>query len=319
MFAGHCNGRKGPWRGVPSIQKAVSPSDSKAVMRTKGRKKFWRNEVLRRAGIPGDERKDLRICGRHAYVDLRDSFCYSTPDGSKKTETATFLVPEATRKKVVEENESLPSSKGLGSERFQASVLESLQESSWEANSQRVQEVVESVIHSVTKEDVLSQLSNEDDPGNRRRIIDESVREDLRAINARVRQQIGLDGYLETAGAEGGGGSIREKKKVATSRSETVLPPPKVSMSMSNKEVKLRTGFSSQFHLLSFVAAACNGDVKEMARKETQLTWLEEWWVYFEWIWGRKQMFKSKTGTLKFVTIGSHGYSYQYSIVSHHC
>jgi hypothetical protein len=138
----------------------------------------------------------------------------------------------------------LPSSKGLGSERFQASFLESLQKSSWEANSQRVQEVVESVIHSVTKEEALSQLSNEDDPGARKSILDETVREDLRGINARLRQQISLEGYVETAGAGGSGRTILENKR-ADSRSETVLPPPKVTMSMSDTEVKkLRTGFT---------------------------------------------------------------------------
>ena len=32
----------------------------------------------------------------------------------------------------------------------------------------------------------------------------------------------------------------------------------------------------------------CNHDIDAVMRKELYLTWMEEWMVYFQWIWGRE-------------------------------
>jgi hypothetical protein len=39
--------------------------------------------------------------------------------------------------------------------------------------------------------------------------------------------------------------------------------------------------------LLTFVLTVCNGDVDTMARRVSTLTWFEEWFLYFEYVYGK--------------------------------
>ncbi len=57
---------------------------------------------------------------------------------------------------------------------------------------------------------------------------------------------------------------------------------------MSNNDVKLHTGFPSLFILLAFVVILCDGSIANMTEKVTNLTWYEEWIVYFEWVWATR-------------------------------
>jgi hypothetical protein len=52
-------------------------------------------------------------------------------------------------------------------------------------------------------------------------------------------------------------------------------------------EVKARTGFRDVGFLLAFVVLACNGDLDVMTHTVTNLTWFEEWVLYFERVWVR--------------------------------
>jgi hypothetical protein len=52
--------------------------------------------------------------------------------------------------------------------------------------------------------------------------------------------------------------------------------------------VKARTGFFSLLSLLFFVVVVvCNGDLVQMMEKESSMSWFEEWFLYFQWEWGR--------------------------------
>lgn len=53
------------------------------------------------------------------------------------------------------------------------------------------------------------------------------------------------------------------------------------------KQVKRRTGFRDLKLLLSYVAVICGGDLTKMTRTNSVLTWLEEWFLCFELLWGR--------------------------------
>ena len=44
---------------------------------------------------------------------------------------------------------------------------------------------------------------------------------------------------------------------------------------------------SSLEHMLGYVSILCNGDIDRTANKRSLLTWLEEWFFYFQFIWGR--------------------------------
>ena len=57
----------------------------------------------------------------------------------------------------------------------------------------------------------------------------------------------------------------------------------------SNNEIKRRTGFLSEQHLLSHVVLVCNGDLELMFKSKSKLTWYEECFLYFEIVWGKQR------------------------------
>ena len=93
-------------------------------------------------------------------------------------------------------------------------------------------------------------------------------------------------------------------------KSKQVLPVfTYAEMANNDKEVKRRTGFRSLDHLLAYTMIVCNGDHKKMTYKRTSLTWLEEWFLYYEYTWGRTlsrwidaaAMYKADESTVKLV------------------
>jgi hypothetical protein len=56
------------------------------------------------------------------------------------------------------------------------------------------------------------------------------------------------------------------------------------------KEVKRLTGFDDLKMMLSFASIVCGGDLTKMTRTNSMLTWLEEWVLYFQFIWSRTIM-----------------------------
>ena len=58
-------------------------------------------------------------------------------------------------------------------------------------------------------------------------------------------------------------------------------------MIRDDDEVKRRTGFQSLDHMLAYIIIIRNGNHDKMIEKKTRLTWLEEWFFFFEYLWGR--------------------------------
>jgi hypothetical protein len=57
-----------------------------------------------------------------------------------------------------------------------------------------------------------------------------------------------------------------------------------------DKMVKRKTGFKTESDMLSFIFMVCNGDINSIITSRTinsTLTWYEEWFVYFQKMWGR--------------------------------
>ena len=113
-------------------------------------------------------------------------------------------------------------------------------------------------------------------------------------INKRVRHSFGLLNCMDEADKQHNNKRARigvcpfisepdkEAIAAATSRQE-----PIVDLATPDSEVKQRTGFKNMCHLISFIVIACNGDPEVMVDKISTMTWLEEWFYYFEDIWGR--------------------------------
>jgi len=62
---------------------------------------------------------------------------------------------------------------------------------------------------------------------------------------------------------------------------------PVVQPGMSDNEVKRRTGFPNEKTMLSYIIVACDGDVDKIKQRQTSLTWYEEWFMTFEYLWNR--------------------------------
>jgi len=266
MHGGRCPGSTVPlgWRRVPPLQPAVSPSDSNTTRETKARKRFCRMEVLRRAGQNENSTSDgWRICPRHSWVQVKKSFAFEeiSKDGQprKRSKTHTFLVPDNAG--ISSEPKTL--NKGRGEDRFIAKVLLQSKENSWAQTTQQVSE--------------LRQEESIDD-----------VRENLRRVsemNPNVRQMSGLDQY---SAPELNDTSLTDSQPEAPVHH---LPEPVVSPeSISDAEIKARTGFISLFAMLSFVLIVCNGKINTAIETVSSLTWFEEWMVYFQWLWGRENI-----------------------------
>ena len=51
-------------------------------------------------------------------------------------------------------------------------------------------------------------------------------------------------------------------------------------------EVKRRTGFSSVLDLITYVITICNGDLELVRRRDSSMSWFEEWFMFFEISYG---------------------------------
>ena len=69
----------------------------------------------------------------------------------------------------------------------------------------------------------------------------------------------------------------------------TPLPDPVVKPhQLKDKEIKRRTGFVSESAMIKFIIIVCNGDFSLVKQTvSNQLTWFEEWFLYFEVVWLR--------------------------------
>ncbi len=55
----------------------------------------------------------------------------------------------------------------------------------------------------------------------------------------------------------------------------------------TNDYIKESTGFKSLLHMLSYICVLCKGDLQIMFKTSSNLTWFEEWLLYFQIIWGK--------------------------------
>jgi DDE superfamily endonuclease len=58
---------------------------------------------------------------------------------------------------------------------------------------------------------------------------------------------------------------------------------------LGERMVRIKTGFQSPMAMLAFIIIVNRGDITKIQRTTTvnKLTWLQEWMVYFEFVWGR--------------------------------
>jgi len=261
MQNGCCRGREGPWRRVPLRCQDVGATDSETSRVRLGKRRFCRMEWLCRAAHdPNGSANSLRICGLHQFVEVVKSFpCQSTEldedeRPKKKTESATFLVPDNSGPKAF----PTTASKGLARDRLAANIVTQAADHDKENDGWRMALLQ------------TSQLSEDSETCD---------------INKTVRNLSGLNVHHAPL-------TQPASPSPSPSPSDDRDPSrPRIALeSITSDDIKVTAGFPSKFALLSFVFIVCNGDNDVVMQKETLLTWFEEWLACFQWIWGRESM-----------------------------
>jgi hypothetical protein len=67
----------------------------------------------------------------------------------------------------------------------------------------------------------------------------------------------------------------------------TAAQPPMLTLGTPDDEIKRRTGFPSESSMLAYIILICGGDADLIRKRNSSLTWYEEWLFHFEWKYGR--------------------------------
>ena len=70
-------------------------------------------------------------------------------------------------------------------------------------------------------------------------------------------------------------------------KAERNLHPTVRPNTLSKRQVKRRTGFKCETAMLKYIMIVCNGDFDTLTTTATNLTWYEEWFLFFEMMWGK--------------------------------
>jgi hypothetical protein len=116
----------------------------------------------------------------------------------------------------------------------------------------------------------------------------------LQEINPLVRKAAGLHVH---------DGDLQEKENIVQGKKRFITTPnkckektkdelegrtPQIKLNdMVPREVHRRTGFRDLGSLLSYAAVLCGGDLVQLTRTDSVMTWLEEWVFFFEMMYGR--------------------------------
>ena len=104
---------------------------------------------------------------------------------------------------------------------------------------------------------------------------------DINAVNETVAKIIDIEKPVDT--------SPVKKRKFFQYQKKTPDPKPSIFLlqDLSPDGINRRTGFSDLFCLLLYITTVCGGDMIAISNTCSTLTWLEEWMLYFEYIYGR--------------------------------
>jgi hypothetical protein len=56
---------------------------------------------------------------------------------------------------------------------------------------------------------------------------------------------------------------------------------------LNDRSIRIRTGFKSPMAMFAFIVILNEGEKEKIEMTKTKLTWMQEWIIYFEVIWGR--------------------------------
>lgn len=282
-------------------------------------KMFHRREMLRRMLIDPNSRATYRVCEMHQFEEKSHSISVNDNNGKSWTRSYKLTLPMDFGPK---SNQHEPKdSSGMGADRQLARLLKPVMDTIQEGNkmikSRGVSPCCDSETVGVRQRDARpTTISSELRKmiAERDRYKNESIKSKADAaeallalnqtfeqncsdqhvrINPTVKNLASLDKHLpDTASATPNGEgrffkAERSQPKVQTPRKKLAHDPPVLDLNIADSEVKRRTGFESLHTMLVYIFIVCNGDVAVVTKRNTSLTWFEEWFLHFEYKWGR--------------------------------
>ena len=108
-------------------------------------------------------------------------------------------------------------------------------------------------------------------------------KQDLSHINDTILEVAGLDVHKGSDAGEKRASSPTDTEVVGN---DLYYSPVRMLDKLTPKEVSRLTGFHDLKMLLSYVTVICDGDFGTMTRTISSMTWLEEWILSLEFVWG---------------------------------
>ena len=216
------------------------------------KKKVLREKELMRCGIPrNDIRKDLRICSQHNNEKV---IINKIINHGKTTVRKMFELTVPSCQGVA--SFSAPSkmdNKGLGHDRQKRQMVN----------------LYCQVYKKAKKEDIVRALNSPSSESSSRESSGQSSSDSDTPPKEKI-NRFSAD-------------TIKLKKRLAYHDRDPIVRP----LTLSDKEIKRRTGFRNEKDMLVYIFIICNGNMKKLVHTSSALTWYEEWFFFFEMKYGR--------------------------------
>ena len=226
-------------------------------------------------GLQKSEYKDtMRICNKHDMTT--ESETKTIERKSKKISfKCTFDVPSG--KGMFYQSEHQPSSSSAtnhirkrDSTAFKRKIINEWEDRRVSLN-EKYGESPAKIICGYEK--LIQQMAESNSPQNRRLPLSQSLSSYFNIIKSPSPVKPNQAKYFKST-------TNRKDKDVKSKPhypSPTLLP-----FSVSDDEIKQRTGFQSEIAMLSFALITCNGNFDLLKQTNSILIWYEEWFLYFE-------------------------------------
>jgi len=290
----------------PSELRSDNPERQSVINRAG--KVFLRREILRRMGYSPDYEGERRICMNHDFEEITKCIPVTFKD-EQFSQSYRLRVPHAGGNRSSELTST--TSKGNGAARLTTRLVTDVVETakqlppgfSVEALKEEHEGAAEPTSLNEklrhTEEELLlreaeleqSQAAHASEVLANCQSWEQNSDESHISINPTVARAAGLDVHIPTPFPESNDPRFFKQlplpRQGDTTRTEHSKLQPTITLDISDDEVQRRTGFPTKQHLLSYIFIVCDGDINLITRRQTVLTWLEAWFMHFEFKWGR--------------------------------
>lgn len=263
---------------------------------------FQRREMLRRMRIDQNDRREFFICENHKFQDevhyvevghngkrWRQGFTLTLPVdiGPKSSQiestTSKGLGGDRTMKRILDESKAIMDRGFLPCDQFDKEN----DESNGNVHKKRAK-----------KEDSHAAVQRERDRYKAdyvqatlalNQTFEQNAPEQHLKINPVLKRAAALDCHMTDPSLPPSDRTFFQAKLKSNPGTYDLIAnsPPLVHLEIDDDEVKRRTGFVSLNAMLRYIFIVCNGDIDVMMKRCTSLTWFEEWFLHFEYKWGR--------------------------------